>query len=180
MASWRDDPLFLFGENSHGKTKGTVKTGFAVTPPPPPQLFESTDSMIATSWTISSFTVDQQHLDSTKEENRWSFVKNVVLFEGVGISIPPAQTYFIPTHLFFTKKKHLHFIAFIYITIFFIFSLYLYIIGSQYLLLCAVWLLDECVCLCVKDCHYNVWNIHYKTLIFCAICSIVKVEGLRK
>lgn len=37
-----------------------------------------------------------------------------------------------------------------------------------------------CVRVYLKEFHYNVRNIHYQTLVFCAIYSILKVDGLKK
>lgn len=163
-----DAPFLLFRKkkkNSQGKTKGTVKTGLAVTPPPstnttttttPPPLFDSTDSTIATSWNISLTSRRSAALRQTTQVCRQSkrvesFAKNVVLFEGVGMKIPPAQTSFIPTHPFF-KKKHLQSIAFIYFTIFFIFlcTCILFVASIYSCLWCVCWIwLWECVCVCM-------------------------------
>lgn len=105
---------------------------------------------------LEYLTNDQQRLDKTSQVCRnskraESLVKNVVLFEGVGIKIPPAQASFIPTHPFF--KKNIYTLSLLYTLLFFHFSLYLYIICSQYLLVCGVFVGSGCVCVCVWKCH---------------------------
>lgn len=175
-----DGQFLLFRKKKQsGENKRYCKKWIRCYGPQPP-----TSSVIWQYWQHDRDLLEyQQRLDKTNQACRESkrvesFAKNVVLFDGVGIKIPPAQTSFIPTHSFFKKKKTFTLYRFYILYYFFHFSLYLYIICSQYLLVCGVSVGSGCECVCVYVCR-NAIKMCW-TLLFCAICSIVKVEGLRK
>lgn len=146
--------LFRKKKKQSGENKRYCKKWIRCYGPQPP-----TSSVIWQYWQHDRDLLEyQQRLDKTNQACRESkrvesFAKNVVLFDGVGIKIPPAQTSFIPTHsFFFKKKKHLHFIAFIYFTIFFIFlcTCILFVASIYSSVVCPLDLaVSVYVCMCV-------------------------------